>query len=369
MRIILAGGGTGGHINPAIAIANKVSDKYKDSEILFLGTERGMEKTLVPKAGYKIEFIEAEGLKRSLSFKNLKVVLKTFRGYLKAKKIIKKFRPDAVIGTGGYVSGPVVLAAHNLKIPTLIHEQNALAGVTSKMLSKIVDRICLAFNDINILGKPEKSVVTGNPVKSAFKNVNEKTARKELGIPEDKPMVLCISGSLGAQKINDSIVEYLEKDSEAGNIYLVVVSGERYYDEMSERIGKLNMKNVTVKKFVYDMEKHLSAADLVISRSGALSLSEIAYMGKPSILIPSPNVAENHQEFNADVFVKAGCAVKITEAELDYKKFADTLNSVVKDKEKLKIMSEKAYKEGIRNADELIMAEIEKVIHQSSKNA
>ncbi len=369
MRILFAGGGTGGHINPAIAIANRACERYENAEILFAGTERGLEKDMVPKAGYKIEFIEAEGLRRSLSLHNIKVLLKTLKGYMKARKIIKDFKPDVVIGTGGYVSGPVVLAAHFMKIPTLIHEQNALAGITSRMLSKYVDRICLAFNDINILGRPEKSVVTGNPVRSAFKNVDIRNSKAELAIDDGKPFVLCISGSLGAKKINDSIIEYVKNNPKMDNMRIMIISGKSYYDDINDKLNKIGNPNVYVKKFVYDMEKYLAAADLVISRSGALSLSEIAYMGKPSILIPSPNVAENHQEFNADMFVKVGCAVKISESALTNESFEKTLNSLISDKEKLKRMSEAAYKEGIRNGDDAVLNEAEKIIHLCNKNA
>ncbi len=362
MKILFAGGGTGGHINPAVAIANRALERYENAEILFAGTKKGLEKDLVPNAGYNIEFIEAEGFKRSLSLENVKVVLKTFKGYLTARKIIKKFKPDVVIGTGGYVSGPVVLAAHFLKIPTLIHEQNALAGITSKMLSRYVDRICLAFNDKNILGKPEKSVVTGNPVRTAFKNARGDISRKNLGISDEDVLILCISGSLGAKKINESILEYVKSDPEMQGRKIILVSGERYYNEISSELKKIDCKNIYLKKFVYDMENYLAAADLVVSRSGALSLSEIAYMGKPSVLIPSPNVAENHQEFNADMFVKAGCAVKISESELTPHVFKETINALVKDKNRLKRMSEAAYKEGIRNGDDAVLDEVEKII-------
>lgn len=369
MRIIFAGGGTGGHINPAVAIANRACERYENAQILFVGTEKGLEREIVPKSGYNIEFIEAEGLRRSLSLHNIRVVLKTLKGYMKARRIIKDFKPDVVIGTGGYVSGPVVLAAHFLKIPTLIHEQNALAGITSRMLSKYADRICLAFNDKNILGHPEKSVVTGNPVRSAFKNANPEKCRKELAIDDGIPFVLCISGSLGAQKINNSIIEYLKANPDTGKLRIMIVSGERYYEEISGELKKINNPNVYVKKFVYDMEKYLAAADLVISRSGALSLSEIAYMGKPSILIPSPNVAENHQEFNADMFVRAGCAVKISEAELTCEKFKETLDSLINDKARLAEMAAAAHKEGIRNGDDSVLDEAESIIHLSDINA
>lgn len=369
MRILFAGGGTGGHINPAIAIANRACERYEDAEILFAGTKRGLEKDMVPKAGYRIEFIEAEGLRRSLSLHNIKVVLKTLKGYITARKIIKDFKPDVVIGTGGYVSGSVVLAAHFMKIPTLIHEQNALAGITSRILSKYVDRICLAFNDINILGQPQKSVVTGNPVRNAFKNVDVKKAKATLLADDGKPFVLCISGSLGAEKINNSIIEYLKANPRMSNMRIMIVSGKRYYNDICAKIKEIGNPDVYVKEFVYDMENYLAAADLVISRSGALSLSEIAYMGKPSILIPSPNVAENHQEFNADMFVKAGCAVKISESELTPEIFKETLDSLINDKSKLEKMARSAYMEGIRNGDDAVLDEAEKIVHLFKKNA
>lgn len=369
MRVILAGGGTGGHINPAIAIANKVCEKYKDAEILFVGTKRGLETKLVPNAGYKIEFVEAQGLKRSLSLKNIKVVFDTFKGVLKSKKIIKKFKPDIVIGTGGYVSGPVVLAAHLCKIPTMIHEQNALAGVTSKMLSGMVDKICVAFNDLTLLGKPEKTVFTGNPIRAAFKTVDRASAKNIAGAQGDKPFILCMGGSLGAKKFNECIVDFVKLNPSFDNMTVVIVTGERYYDEVLKETETLGNPNIVVKKYVYDMENYLGAADLVISRSGAISLSEIAFMGKPSVLVPSPNVAENHQEFNADMFVKAGCAVKILESELSGERIKNVVEGLVSDKAKLEKMADAAFSAGVRDADDLILAEAEKVINNFRKKS
>lgn len=369
MKILIAGGGTGGHINPAIAIANAACERYENCQVLFAGTKRGLEKELVPQAGYNIEFIEAEGLRRKISAANIKALYKTAKGYIKAGRIIKKFRPDAVIGTGGYVSGPVVLAAAKAKIPTLIHEQNALAGITSRLLSGYVDGICVAFNNKNILGHPEKTIVTGNPVRKGFKTVNRGECRKELGIEENELFVLCVSGSLGAEKINNCICDYILSEGEKIDYHFLTVTGARYYDSVKERLSGIKNPRIHIKKYIYDMEKYLCAADVVISRSGALFMSEIAYLGKPSILIPSPNVAENHQEHNADMFVEAGCSVKISESELTKETLGAALKRLTSDSELLKKMAEAAYGEGIRNADGMILDALDEIITRKEKNA
>lgn len=369
MKILIAGGGTGGHINPAIAIANAACEKYENCEVLFAGTVRGLEKELVPRAGYKIEFVEAEGLKRKLSLSNVRALWKTAKGFMKAKRIIKRFKPDAVIGTGGYVSGPVVLAAAMSEIPTMIHEQNALAGITSKILSKYADRICVAFNNKNLLGHPEKTVVTGNPVRAGFKSVNREQCRKDLGINPGELFVLCVSGSLGAEKINNCVSEYLAENGEKLGFHFLTVTGARYYEDVKERLSSVKNSKIQVKKYIYDMEKYLCAADVVISRSGALFMSEIAYLGRPSILIPSPNVAENHQDFNAEMFVKAGCSVKIPESELNKDTLKNAIDSLIGNPDKLKMMEKAAYNNGIRNADEIILGALDEIITERKRNA
>ena len=366
MKLLIAGGGTGGHINPAIAIANEFSNVYKESEILFVGTKQGLESELVPKAGYDIKFIDVEGFLRKKSFYNVIVAGKFAKSILKCIKIIKKFKPDIVVGTGGYVSAPVVLAAHYLKIPTLIHEQNALAGKTTKMLSKYVNKICVAFNDKNVTVYPEKTAVTGNPVRASFKNINSEISKKELSLDNGMPTVLCVSGSLGAQKISEYMTDYIKNNYRDIAYNLIVVTGDLYYEDvlnaLEESYIKLEGTNIQIKNYIYDMEKYLSAADVVISRSGAIFLSEIAYLGKPSVLIPSPNVAENHQEVNADRYVRANAAVKIREKDLNGDLLKDTIEGLIYDEKKLKTMSINARKMSVDDSAAVILKEIKKIL-------
>jgi len=364
--MLIAGGGTGGHINPAVAIANEFKNTYKDSEILFVGTKKGMEKKLVPNAGYEIEFIDTEGFQRKKSLYNFIVLGKFAGSILKCIGIIKKFKPDIVVGTGGYVSAPVVMAAHILKIPSLIHEQNAIAGKTTKLLSRYASRICVAFDNKNICGHPEKTIVVGNPIRAAFKNADCEKSKKEIGMDNGLPFVVCVSGSLGAQKINECITEYIKNNHKNFAHNLLVVTGEMYYDRILNDIKSsgINLEgtNIYIKKYIYDMEKYLSAADVIISRSGAIFLSEIAYLGKPSVLIPSPNVAENHQEINADRYVENNAAVKITENELNADVLRSAVESLLEDENKLKAMGKNAKKMSVDNSAELILKEIKGII-------
>lgn len=366
MKLLIAGGGTGGHINPAIAIANEFTNVYENSEVLFVGTQKGMESNLVPKAGYNMKFVDAEGFQRKNSLYNLVVLGKFGINTLKCMGIIKKFKPDVVVGTGGYVSAPVVLAAHILKIPTLIHEQNLIAGKTTKMLSSYVNRICVAFNDKTICAYPEKTVVTGNPIRASFKNKETLKSKEETGMDNGLPFVVCVGGSLGAQKVNECIIEYIKNYHKEMGHNLLVVTGDLYYDriinELEESGIKSGEKGIYIKRYVYDMEKYLSAADLVISRSGAIFLSEIAFLGKPSVLIPSPNVAENHQEINADGYVKNRAAIKIKESELTSEKLRESIISLLSDKEILKTMGKNALRMSVDNSAELIVKEIGKII-------
>lgn len=366
MRAIIAGGGTGGHINPAIAISSEIQKRDKDSKILFIGTKKGLESELVPKSGFNIEFIDVEGFLRMKSFHNLTVLAKFSKSVLKCLGIIRKFKPDVIVGTGGYVSAPVVLAGKILNIPTLIHEQNAIAGKTTKMLSKYADTICVAFDDKNILGFPEKTVVTGNPVRESFKSVNKETSKKELGFSNSVPLIVCVSGSLGAQKISEYMTDFIKDHYKTNEFNLVLVTGDLYYEDVLSELKRCNVdlkgSNIEVKNYIHNMEKYLSAADLVISRSGAIFLSEIAYLGIPSILIPSPNVAENHQEINADAFVSKGASVKICEKDLSKNTVKNAIYDIIKDDYKMYVMSHNALKMSKKDATKMIADEVEKLI-------
>lgn len=369
MRAILACGGTGGHINPAIAIANAIKAEDPEAEILFIGAKIGLEGELVSKAGFPIEFIDIEGFIRKISFHNALVMFKLGRSMLQSRKIIKRFKPDVVIGTGGYVTGPVLLMASKMRVPTLIHEQNAFAGITTRLLSKHVDRICVAFHQVKKLeADPSKIVFTGNPIRAAFKGVEQKTAKRQLGIDDGLPFVICFGGSLGSQKINECMTEYIKKTYQQNRYHLLLVTGDLYIEDVRQELKAchidLSHSKIYLKNYLDDMHKYLAAADVVICRSGALSLSEINYLGKASILIPSPNVTDNHQEFNADAVVAAGGAIKISERDLTPEALYNAIESLLTHPSEITVMAASSRKIGTGDAAEKILREIHKLLRR-----
>lgn len=360
MRLLLVGGGTAGHINPAVAVANIVSQKEK-SEILFVGTKEGMERDLVPKNGYKIEFINIHGFKRSLSLKNIKVCTELLLAVKKSKKIIKRFKPDVVVGTGGYVTGPVLYAAAKMKIPTLVHESNAYPGVTVRLLSDKVDVVALAMEAAKkYLKNPKRVEITGNPIRNSILNVNRKEARKKLGIDENKKVVLVFAGSLGAEYFGNVAAEYAAQTlKKRKDVFFVISAGKNNrYKALCDYFKKLEIdpeteENLILKEYIYDMENAINAADLVIARSGS-SVSETLAAGKPSVLIPSPNVAGNHQEHNARAVEKKGAAAVICEDKLNLKNLCKAADGILFDDQRLEKMSAAAKNAAITDAAERI---------------
>lgn len=360
MRVLLAGGGTAGHINPAISIADTIKKNEPDSKFLFVGTKNGMESTLVPKSGYNIEFVEVSGFKRKLTPKNAVAVLKAFGALGKCRKIIKKFKPDIVIGTGGYVSGPLLFTASMMKIPTLIHEQNVFAGLTSKMLSSKVDTVCISFEDSRSRFEKAKNIVlTGNPIRQELFDLTYEQARAKLGVDE-KPLLVSFGGSLGATRLNESMAEYI-KDMPEDKYNVLFATGEREYDNVINTLRGINKKGVNVVKYIYNMNEVMQAADLLVCRAGAITVSEINALGKPSLLIPSPNVTDNHQFFNAKALVDKNAAVMIEEKDLNNKTFSGTVNNLLENNIKRSEMSAMSKSMGIQNANELIYNEIKKL--------
>ncbi len=361
MRILLAGGGTAGHINPAISIASYAKSVDSDAKILFIGKRGNMEQTLVPKAGFDIEFIDIEGFKRALTLKNIKVIAKTLRAIGESKKIIKRFCPDVVICTGGYVSGPVMSAAKKLNIPSIIHEQNVFPGVTVKLSQKYASYIATSFEKTrSLLKAKDKCVFTGNPVREQIILADRELARAELGV-DKKPFVLAFGGSLGAARINDAVVGYIEKLAKRDDINLMFGTGKRNYDEVMSDIAKRGIditkhKNIRVCDYIYDMDKALAAADIVISRAGAISISEITALGKASILIPSPNVAHNHQYTNAKALSDNGAAVVITEDNLSSDVLGNMIEELLSDRARLDTIASNAKKLGVCDASQKIYA-------------
>ena len=320
MKVIMTGGGTGGHIYPAIAIADKIKRKNPDAEILFVGTARGHEKELIPKAGYPIRFITVSGFDRKRPF----TVLKTLRDYRagekQAKAIIKEFQPDVVIGTGGYVCGPVVRAAHRQGIRSFIHEQNAYPGLTNRILERYVEKVFLAYPEAEGYFKQKKKlVVTGNPLRRDFLLAGLSDDREKLGIRPAEFCLLCFGGSLGAGALNAVISEIATGLAAIPNSKLILITGRRNYEEtlaLFAEKGLADAEQIRILPYADNMPEYLRAADLVISRSGALTVSEITACGKPAILIPSPNVTGNHQYFNAKAVSDRGGAILIEEKDL-----------------------------------------------------
>lgn len=325
MKILFATGGTAGHINPALAVASYIRETQKDAEILFIGTADHMEARLVPAAGFDFKTIEISGFRRSLSPKaivhNLKTVSRLVKSSKESKKIIKAFQPDVAVGFGGYVSGPVLKTAVKLNIPTCIHEQNAFPGITNKALAKEVDRVMLTVEDAKKhLEAKNEPVVTGLPVRGELLRADKELARAELGIPDDKFLVLSFGGSLGAKPLNEAMYPILLESAKNGkycHIHSVGTNGGEYLEKFEKDGFKDGKKGtVEVRQYIDNMDVCMAAADLVIGRAGASSLSEIEAMGKASILIPSPYVAENHQYHNAMALVNRNAGFVIEEKDL-----------------------------------------------------
>lgn len=351
MRVIFAAGGTAGHINPALAVAHRFA-ATAGNKILFIGTQRGMEKDLVPREGFDIKFIEVQGFKRSLTLENIKVAAKAARSLSAAKKIIREFKPDLVVGCGGYVSGPAVYSAASMKIPTLIHEQNVVPGFTTKILSKKAKAIAVSFEEtLSYLPKKKIVEVTGNPVRKSILEADGDAYRTASKI-EGRPLLLVFGGSLGAGRINDAMIEAIpELDP---RIKVVWGTGKRNYDEIIKRLEGTDLSQVDVLPYIYNMDEVMNAADLVVARSGAITMGELCAIGKPSILIPSPNVTNNHQEYNARALEKRGGALVICEKELTKGKLSASINELLANEEQRKIMGQQAKAMGKVDAVEKI---------------
>ena len=354
----MTGGGTGGHIYPAIAIADKIKRKHPDAEILFVGTEKGMEKDLVPKNGYDIRFITVSGFHRKKLWKNIKTAMDLLKGNHQANKIVKEFKPDLVIGTGGYVCGPVVRAAHKKGIKTYIHEQNAFPGVTNKLLEKYVDKVFISFPESKGYFKdPSKLVVTGNPIRKSFLLCGMNDSREKMGIKPNEFVILCFGGSLGAGKINSTMIHVIRAINDMPDIRLFFITGRHYYNKVMETLKEEKIDqndNINILEYADNMHEYLSAADLVISRAGALTVSEITACGKASILIPSPNVTGNHQFFNAKVVSDKGGAIIVEERDLSDEKLLGTILRLKNNKEALNSMSAASAKIGRIDAVDMI---------------
>ena len=339
-KIIISGGGSGGHIFPAIAIANALKAKLGDIEILFIGAQDKMEMEKVPNAGYRIEGLWISGLQRSLSPKNLSFPFKLISSLHKAGKIIKEFKPDIVIGVGGFASGPTLYKAAKMGIPTMIQEQNSYPGITNIILSKRVDKICVAYDNMEKYFPKEKIFLTGNPVRKQVVEIEGKRPRalEFFGLKNDKPVVLVVGGSLGARTINEAIEanlkSFIDKD-----IQLIWQTGKAYYPKAKATLLDLNSKNIKAYDFITEMDMAYAAADIVVSRAGAIAISELCVVKKPVILVPSPFVAEDHQTKNALALVTYKAATLVKDAEQNERLMPEIIKLVDDENERLKLIN------------------------------
>jgi UDP-N-acetylglucosamine--N-acetylmuramyl-(pentapeptide) pyrophosphoryl-undecaprenol N-acetylglucosamine transferase len=361
IKIIISGGGTGGHIFPAIAIANALKAMNGENEILFVGAKGRMEMEKVPAAGYKIEALNISGIQRKFSWSNLLLPVKVLSSLMKAKKIIKKFRPDVAVGVGGYASAPLLYSAASMKIPSLIQEQNSYAGITNKILSKRAAKICVAFEGMEKYFPKEKIIITGNPVRQDIERmaVKRDEACRHFGLSTEKKILLVLGGSLGARTINESIVAGLEKLKEK-NIQLIWQTGKLFYEKGKAVTSGLEAFGISAVDFIQRMDLAYAAADVVISRAGAGSVSELALVAKPVILVPSPNVAEDHQSKNAMALVNRHAALLVKDSEAS-EKLVTTAIDLMGDENRQRQLKENIAKLALRNSAEKIAEEIYKL--------
>ena len=362
-RIIVSGGGTGGHIFPALSIADAIKRKHPDAKILFVGADNRMEMQRVPDAGYDIIGLPIAGFDRKNLLKNFKVLWLILKSQLKARKIIKDFAPQVAVGVGGYASGPTLKMAASMNIPTLIQEQNSYAGVTNKILAKKAKMICVAYDGMERFFPHERIKFTGNPVRKSLieMRANRSEAIKAMGLDEKKKCVLIVGGSLGARSINEAILANIALIKEHQEIQFVWQTGKLYFEEMKSRAKELGSPaNLIVTDFVSNMANALGAADLVVSRAGAGSISEFALLGKAVILVPSPNVSEDHQTKNAMALVEKDAAIYVADAKAKEELVTKAIETV-RDSERISALEKNVIKLGKPNAAEVIADEVIKL--------
>lgn len=361
-RLIISGGGTGGHIFPAIAIANAFRERHPNAHILFVGARGRMEMTRVPEAGYEIIGLWISGIQRKFTFSNLLFPFKLVVSYLRAVVIVRRYKPHVVIGTGGFASGPMMIAATRFKVPAVIQEQNSFAGLANKQVADKVNKVCVAYEGMEKYFPASKIVITGNPVRKDILSVKDKTEKgiSHFGFEETRKTLLIIGGSLGARTINESILAGIDKLIDAG-VQVIWQTGKAYFDVIQSQLGKYDKIRLRVTDFLKEMDLGYAAADVVISRSGALAVSELCIASKPCILVPSPNVAEDHQTKNAMALVEKDAAVMISDKDAR-SKLVDEALKLLFDEHRAKKLSENISALAKPSATEDIVNEIEKLI-------
>lgn len=366
LKVVISGGGTGGHIFPAIAIANAIKKRYPEADILFVGANNRMEMQKVPAAGYEIIGLDIAGLNRKSLFKNFSVLWKLKNSLSRAKKILKEFKPQIAIGVGGYASGPTLKVANSLGIPTLIQEQNSYAGVTNKLLAKKAAAICVAYDDMDRFFPKDKIIMTGNPCRQDLlsPNVTKEEANSYFNLDPDKKTVLVIGGSLGSRTINRSIIKHISNLHD-DSVQIIWQCGEiHFFDLKVELEHRINKESVRLYDFINRMDLAYKAADLVISRAGASSISELSLLAKPVILIPSPNVAEDHQTQNALALVKKNAAILVKDDTAE-EELMPIMEATIHDEDKLKSLSENIAKFAQPDSANRIVDEVEKIIRKT----
>ena len=368
LRIIISGGGTGGHIFPAVSIANAIKAKHPDAKILFVGALGRMEMQRVPAAGYEIKGLPIQGFDRKNLLKNVKVLFKIWKSQRMARQIIKDFRPMAAVGVGGYASGPTLNKAAAMGIPCLIQEQNSYAGVTNKLLAKKADKICVAYEGMERFFPAEKIIMTGNPVRQALleNKMTKAEAIQSFGLDPQKKTILIVGGSLGAGTVNKSVMQHLD-DIEKSGVQVIWQTGKYYHADIIKELEGRVLTNVKIMDFISDMGAAYKAADLVISRAGASSISEFCLLGTPVILVPSPNVAEDHQTKNAMALVNKQAALYVKDAEAPEKVISMALETV-QDEQALRSLSENILKLALPNSADIIADEVIKLTGYSGKS-
>ncbi len=363
-RVIVSGGGTGGHIFPAIAIANAIKEKHPDAKILFVGALGRMEMEKVPAAGYEIIGLPIMGLQRRLTLQNLKFPFKLIASMLKAKKIVKDFKPDVVVGVGGYASGPLLKAATKLGVPALVQEQNSYPGITNKLLANKVEKLCVAYDNMDRFFPKEKIMLTGNPVRQDIKNLEAKRIRgiEHFGLDPNKKTVLVVGGSLGARTINHAIDAGVEEIAK-NDIQLVWQTGKLYVDEAASTVAKYEGKGIKTMPFIAKMDLAYAVADVVVSRAGAMSVSELSIAKKPTIFVPLPSAAEDHQTKNAMALVNHNAALLVKDVEAQ-KTLIPTLIDLVKNEDEQQKIAANVAKMAFTDSANIIAAEVLKLVRR-----
>lgn len=369
MNIIVSGGGTGGHIYPAISLIEELKKRDENNKILYVGTEKGLESSIVPKLGIDFKTIHVRGIPRKINANSFKALKELFKGLKEANKILKDFKPDLVIGTGGYVSGPILYKATKTKAKVAFHEQNSFPGVTNRILSRYVDRYFVTFEEsIKYFKNQEKAVVTGNPIRNRFTDIgkNKDAAIEQYKISENKKVVFIFGGSNGSEILNKATLDMVDKISNQDVFEVILATGNLNYDEFIQKSGN-DIRNLHIYPYIDDIDKAYSVSDLIVTSSGAITLAELSFLGKASILVPKAYTTENHQEHNARAFEKIGASKVILEKDVNANTLFDQINEILNDDKLLQELSENSKKMSYPTACKDIVDELYRLVEQDEK--